>query len=134
MYWAEQRLGSNRIKGAYAYKTLLNQLGWMPLGTDFPVEYVSPFFTFYAAIARKDANGFPKGGFFNEQALSREEALKGITVWPAKAAFLENSHGSLEVGKRADFIWLNINLLQDSLIAIRNTNSSLTFLKGIRVN
>ncbi len=134
MYWAEQRLGSNRIKGAYAYKTLLNQLGWMPLGTDFPVEYVSPFFTFYAAIARKDANGFPEGGFFNEQALSREEALRGITIWPAKAAFLENSHGSLEIGKRADFIWLDKNLLLDSLNQIRNSQSGKTFIQGKLVN
>jgi predicted amidohydrolase YtcJ len=134
MYWAEQRLGSNRLKGAYAYKTLLNQLGWMPLGTDFPVEYVSPFFTFYAAISRKDANGFPEGGFFKEQALSREEALRGITIWPAKAAFLENSHGSLEIGKRADFIWLDKNLLLDSLNQIRNSQSDKTFIQGKLVN
>ncbi len=130
MYWAAQRLGSERVKYAYAYQTLLGQLGWLPLGTDFPVEYVSPFYTFYAAVARKDASGFPENGFFAEQALSRQEALQGITIWPAQAAFIEATHGSIEVGKRADFIWLPNNLLSDSLLGVRNISSVSTFILG----
>jgi predicted amidohydrolase YtcJ len=134
MYWAEQRLGSSRVKYAYAYQTLLQQLGWLPLGTDFPVEYVSPFYTYYAAVARKDANGFPADGFFLEQALTREEALRGITIWPAMAGFLESTHGSLAVGKRADFIWINQNLLKDSLSSIRNLKVPKTFIQGKAIN
>lgn len=134
MYWAEQRLGSSRVKYAYAYQTLLQQLGWLPLGTDFPVEYVSPFYTYYAAVARKDANGFPADGFFLEQALTREEALRGITIWPAIAGFLEDAHGSLAIGKRADFIWLNQNLLQDSLNSIRSLKVPRTFIQGKSIN
>ncbi|MFX5494452.1 amidohydrolase family protein, partial [Acinetobacter baumannii] len=59
MYWAESRLGKERMKGAYAFKQLLDQNGWIPLGTDFPVEDISPFKTFLAAVVRKDAKGFP---------------------------------------------------------------------------
>jgi predicted amidohydrolase YtcJ len=133
MYWAEQRLGLNRVKYAYAYKDLLKQLGWLPLGTDFPVEYVSPYYTFYAAVARKDANGFPANGFLAQQALSREEALRGITTWAAKSAFLEHSHGALQVGMRADFVCLSKNLLTDSLSDIRNLQANRIFILGDEV-
>ncbi|HSC36803.1 MAG TPA: amidohydrolase, partial [Chitinophagaceae bacterium] len=85
MYWAQDRLGSKRIRTAYAYKALLNQNGWIPLGTDFPVEDISPVNTFYAAVVRKDAKGLPAAGFEPENALSREEALRGMTIWPAKS-------------------------------------------------
>ena len=111
MYWASQRLGNERIQGAYAYKDLLNQNGWMPLGTDFPVEYISPFKTFYAAVARQDAKGFPADGFQMNNALSREETLRGMTIWAAKAAFEEKEKGSLEKGKAADFIMLDTDLM-----------------------
>lgn len=104
MYWAEERLGPDRMKGAYAYKTLLDQLGWIPNGSDFPVESINPLFGFYAAVARKDHSGFPAGGFLSSEALSREEALRAMTTWPAKAAFEENFKGSIEPGKLADFV------------------------------
>lgn len=77
------------MAGAYAYKTLLNQNGWLPLGTDFPVEYLNPQYTFYAAVSRRDANNYPANGFNSNEGLSCEEALKGITIWAAKANFEE---------------------------------------------
>lgn len=111
MYWAGDRLGQTRVKNAYAYQKLLQQNGWMPLGTDFPVEYISPFKTFYAAVARQDGNGYPKNGFQIENALTREQTLRGMTIWAAKAAFEETEKGSLEVGKAADFIILDTDLM-----------------------
>ncbi|HRP45098.1 MAG TPA: amidohydrolase family protein, partial [Ginsengibacter sp.] len=96
MYWAKDRLGPERIKYAYANKLLLQQNGWLALGTDFPVEDISPLKTFYAAVFRQDAEGFPEGGFEPENALSREEAIRGMTIWAAKAGFQEDEKGSLE--------------------------------------
>ncbi|RYG31316.1 MAG: amidohydrolase, partial [Chitinophagaceae bacterium] len=104
MYWAEERLGAKRVKGAYAFKDLLKQNGWIPLGTDFPVEDISTFKTFYAAVIRKDAKGWPASGYQPENALSREEALRGMTIWAAKSNFEEREKGSLEKNKFADFI------------------------------
>ena len=112
MYWAKDRIGDERLKGAYAYKRLLEQNGWLPLGTDFPVEDISPVKTFYAAVFRKDAKGFPAGGFQIENALTREQALRGITIWAAKADFLEKEVGSIEVGKKADFVIMDRDLMQ----------------------
>jgi len=112
MYWAEDRVGAERIKGAYAYKNLLAQNGWIPLGTDFPIENINPLYTFYAAVARKDLKDWPPEGFQIENALSREESLKGMTIWAAKAAFEENEKGSLEAGKMADFVVLSEDIMQ----------------------
>lgn len=112
MYWAEDRLGEERIKGAYAFKTLLDRAGILALGTDFPVEAVNPFYTFYAAVARKDLNNYPIGGFEAQEALSRENALKGMTIWAAYSNFEENEKGSIEVGKWADFVILNKDLIK----------------------
>ncbi|MBF8151341.1 amidohydrolase [Winogradskyella sp. F6397] len=111
MYWAEDRVGEERIKGAYAYKQLLDAYGKVALGTDFPVEQVSPFLTFYAAVARQDLEHYPEGGFQMENALSREEALKGMTIWAAYSNFEENEKGSIEVGKFADFIILDKDIM-----------------------
>lgn len=133
MYWAQERLGSDRIKGAYAYQTLLQQNGWIPLGTDFPVEQVSPFFTFFAAVARTDANNFPSGGFQINDALTREQALKGMTYWAAKAAFQENLMGTLTVGSAADFVVLPHSFLHDDLHKIRNQKAIFTFINGEQV-
>jgi predicted amidohydrolase YtcJ len=107
MYWAKQRLGAAREEEAYAYLDLLKQNGWLPLGTDFPVETIYPINTFYAAVVRKDAQGFPASGYQANNALSREQALKGMTIWAAKAAFEEKEKGSLEKGKYADFVILD---------------------------
>lgn len=133
MYWAEERLGTERIKTAYAYQQLLKQNAWMPLGTDFPVEAINPFKTFYAAVARMDEKGFPGGGFQRQNALNRKEALLGMTYWAAKAAFEENEKGSLEVGKAADFFIANTDIIECGVPAILQTKVSATFINGKKV-
>jgi predicted amidohydrolase YtcJ len=133
MYWAGDRLGAERVKTAYAYKDLLQQNGWLPLGTDFPVEDISPFKTFYAAVVRKDAKGFPAAGFQMENALSREEALRGMTIWAAKANFEENEKGSLEKGKWADFIILNQDLMKAAPEKLLATKVISTWIAGKNV-
>jgi predicted amidohydrolase YtcJ len=133
MYWAEERLGSERLKGAYAYKQLLQQNGWIPLGTDFPVEDISPFKTFLAAVVRKDAKGFPANGFQMENALTREETIRGMTIWAAKADFLENEVGSLEKNKKADFIILDKDLFKVADTEILNTKVVSTYSGGKKV-
>lgn len=133
MYWAGDRLGSERVKGAYAYIQLLQQNGWLPLGTDFPVEDISTFKTFYAAVVRKDAKGWPANGFQPENALTREEALRGMTIWAAKANFEEKEKGSLEKGKFADFVILDSDIMkevQEKLLSIKVLQ---TFLNGEKV-
>jgi predicted amidohydrolase YtcJ len=133
MYWAEERLGKERLKTAYAYKQLLLQNNWLPLGTDFPVEDISPFKTFLAAVIRKDAKGFPANGFQKENALTREEAIRGMTIWAAKAAFLDKETGSLEIGKKADFIVLSNNLMTIDETKILETKTIYTFIDGKKV-
>ncbi len=133
MAWAGERLGIDRIKGAYAYKQLLRQNGWLPLGTDFPVEDISPFKTFYAAVFRKNLQGSPENGFQTENALTREEALKGMTIWAAKACFLEKEVGSIEVGKSADFIIVDKDLLKANEADVLNTKVVATYVNGKKV-
>ena len=130
MYWAEDRLG-DRVKGAYAYKTLLNKAGTIALGTDFPVEDVSPFLTFYAAVARQDTSGYPKGGFQMEEALSREETLKGMTIWAAYSNFEEDEKGSIEPGKVADFVIYDKDMMTVPVSEIPTIRAEQTFVNGI---
>jgi len=130
MYWAEDRVGSTRIKGAYAYKTLLNKSKVIGLGTDFPVEKVNPFHTFYAAISRKDMNGYPENGFEFENALSREETLKGMTIWAAYLNFEENEKGSIEKGKLADFIVIDRDVMSVKIDETYKTKVLKTFVSG----
>lgn len=133
MYWAGDRLGESRIKNAYAYQKLFQQNGWMPLGTDFPVEYISPFKTFYAAVARQDVNAYPKNGFQMENALTRQQTLRGMTIWAAKAAFEEKEKGSIEIGKTADFIILDQDLMKCNSDKILKTKVERTYISGERV-
>ena len=131
MYWAEDRVGPDRIKGAYAYKDLLNKYGKIALGTDFPVEYVSTFYTFYAAVARQDLKQYPEGGFQMENALSREEALRGMTIWAAYSNFEEHEKGSIEAGKFADFIILNKDIMEVPVNEIPTMEVKATYVDGV---
>ncbi len=133
MYWAAERLGNARIKGAYAYQQLLQQNAWLPLGTDFPVEDISPFKTFYAAVVRQDSKGFPRDGFQKNNALTREQTLRGMTIWAAKADFLEKEIGSLEIGKNADFILLNKDIMKVNESELLNTTVHSTWINGKQV-
>lgn len=130
MYWAGDRLGSERVKGAYAFKQLLQQNGWIALGTDFPVEDILPIKTFYAAVVRKDPKGWPDSGFQKENALSREEALRGMTIWAARSNFEEHEKGSLEKGKLADFVILDRDLVNTAENELLKTVVLKTFLGG----
>lgn len=134
MYWAGDRLGEERLKnGSYAYRTLLNQLGWLPNGTDFPVEEIYPLFTFYSSVFRTDHNNLPEGGFLMDEALTREQALRSMTIWPAKASFEENEKGSLEPGKWADFVILDTNLMSASPQQVLNAKIESTWIAGEKV-
>ena len=129
MYWAYDRLGE-RIEGAYAFKDLLSSSKRIALGTDFPVERVNPFHTFYSSIERKDLSGYPANGFQIENALSREETLKGMTIWGAYFNFEENEKGSIEKGKSADFIIIDQNIMEIEATKIPNTKVLKTFVDG----
>lgn len=133
MYWAAERLGKERVKSAYAYKQLLQYSGVIALGTDFPVEDISPFKTFYAAVERKDDKGFPQQGFQKENALTREETLRGMSIWAAYANFEEKEKGSLEPGKFADFVVLDTDIMQCSATKILTTKVLQTFVNGTQV-
>ena len=133
MYWAETRIGKDRMKGAYAFKDLLNKYGSVALGTDFPVEKVSPFLTFSSAVTRQDTEGYPAGGFQMENALTREETLRGMTIWAAHSNFEENEKGSIEVGKFADFIILNQNIMEVDGSKLHETKVISTYVNGEKV-
>jgi hypothetical protein len=130
MYWVPDRLGDERSKTAYAYKELLAQNGMIANGTDFPVESINPMLSFYAAISRQDVSEFPDGGFQIENALTREEALKAMTIWAAFANFEEHEKGSLEPGKFADFVVLQDDLMTTKLAGIPDLKIRQTYLGG----
>tara|TARA_R110002020_G_scaffold143924_5_gene316765 strand:+ start:5054 stop:6685 length:1632 start_codon:yes stop_codon:yes gene_type:complete len=134
MYWAQDRVGPSRIKGAYAYKKLLDESGVIALGTDFPVEQVNPFYTFYAAVARKDLEHYPENGYQMKDALSREETLRGMTIWAAYSNFEEDEKGSIESGKFADFIIMDQDIMTVEEDEIPNLKVDQTFLDGKRVD
>lgn len=133
MYWAKDRLGNDRLRYAYAYKQLLRAASSLALGSDFPVEDINPLYQFHAAVARTDKNGKPEGGFQVESALTREEALMGLTRWAAYACFQDDRKGSIEKEKQADFIWLEKDIMKIPLPEIRNTKIRQTWVNGIRV-
>jgi predicted amidohydrolase YtcJ len=133
MYWAGDRLGAERMKGAYAFRQLLDQNGWIPLGTDFPVEDISPYKTFLAAVFRKDSKGFPADGFQMDNSLTREQTIRGMTIWGARAAMQEKQIGSLEAGKKADFILLSQDLMKVSETQVLSTKVLSTYIGGKQV-
>lgn len=133
MMWAENRVGEERLKGAYAYQTLLHQNGWLPNGTDFPVENIEPLFTFYSSVFRADHNEMPEGGWRIEEGLSREQTLRSMTIWAAKASFEENEKGSLEPGKYADFIILDTDLMIANPQQVLKAQVESTWVGGERV-
>ena len=130
MYWAEDRLGKKRLQGAYAYKLLLEKTGRIALGTDFPVENVSPIKTFFSAVFREDSNLYPEDGYLPDNKLSKIEALKGMTIWGAYSNFEERQKGSIEIGKAADFVILDRDLLDEPKKRILNAKIVATILDG----
>lgn len=133
MYWAGDRLGEPRIKTAYTFKDLLDQNGYVALGSDFPVENINPMYTFHAAVARQDAENWPEGGWQSENKLSREEALRGMTIWAAHSNFEEAEKGSIEVGKMADFVFTAKDMMRAPESELRNLKVTATYLNGKRV-
>lgn len=130
MAWVQSRIGFKRLSYAYAYKTLVAQNDWMPLGTDFPVEEINPLHTFCAAVFRMNKNGIPTNGFQIHEALSRKQALLGMTYWAAKSVFEEKVKGSLEVGKYADFVRMPTDLMQADVKEIYATKVTSTYVNG----
>jgi len=130
MYWLYERVGKKRANLAYAYKELLTRSKVIAFGTDFPVEDINPIMTFYSAVARKDIDGFPSDGFQMENSLNRADALYAMTIFGAHANFEENEKGSIEVGKSADFIILDNDLILSEENKIPFTNTVATFIDG----
>lgn len=132
MPWAGERLGAERIKTAYTFKDLYEQRGIIALGSDFPVEDINPLYGFHAAVARQDAQNKPQGGFQADQALTREIALRGMTIYAAIAGFEESLKGSLEVGKLADMVVLEDDIMTAPVQKLR-TVKVLTTISGGKV-
>ncbi len=130
MYWAEERLGGERVKGAYAWHSLIESGSIIPGGSDFPVESVNPLLGFYAAITRQDVKGWPAGGWYPVQRMTREEALKSFTIWAAYAAFEENIRGSIEPGKWADITVLSNDIMKCDVKEIPATKTAYTIIAG----
>jgi predicted amidohydrolase YtcJ len=130
MYWAERRLGESRAYGAYAWRSLLATGVVIPNGTDFPVEAVNPMRTFHSAVSREDEHDWPPGGWHPEQKMTREEALKSMTIWPAYAAFQDSVMGSLSAGKYADFVVLDRDIMRIPAEEILATQVVATYIGG----
>lgn len=130
MPWAEARLGPERLKGAYAWRRLLSLRVHVPNGSDFPVEDPNPLWGFYAAVSRQDHSGNPPGGWFPDQRMTREEALRSWTIEGAYAAFEEKSKGSLVPGKLADFVVLSDDIMRIPTAQILKTRVTITVVGG----
>jgi hypothetical protein len=133
MYWAGERLGPDRLAGAYAWRSLLDSGAHLAFGSDFPVEQANPMLGVYAAVTRRDLEGWPEGGWLPEQRVTREEAFRAFTLDAAWAAFMESDTGSLEVGKRADFIILDRDAMTVPEEEIPAVQVLQTFVDGQRV-
>jgi predicted amidohydrolase YtcJ len=134
MYWAGNRIGSNRLLGSYAWRSLLNTGVIIANGSDLPVEEVNPLISFHASIARQDENDWPAGGWHPEQKMTRDEALKSMTIWAAHAAFMEKEVGSLEPGKFADFVVVDQDVMQVPAELLLRTRVLATYLGGRAVH
>ncbi|HEY3219629.1 MAG TPA: amidohydrolase [Gemmatimonadales bacterium] len=130
MYWAPNRLGPARLGGAYAWRSLLNTGVVIPNGSDFPVEAVNPLISFHSFFTRQDADNFPPGGWMPEQRTTRQEALLSITLWPAYAGFMENESGSVTIGKYADFVVLDRDIMTVAPEEVLGTRVLMTVLGG----
>jgi predicted amidohydrolase YtcJ len=130
MYWIEERLGADRVPYAYAWRKLLDSDARLALGSDFPVEKVNPMLGIYASISRQDVEGWPPGGWYPQESLSRQEAVRGFTLDAAYSAFMEQDVGSLEAGKRADFIVLDKNIFETPVANIPAIKVLQTWLDG----
>ena len=130
MYWVEDRLGSERVKYAYPWRSLLDSGARMALGSDFPVEQVNPMLGIHAAVTRQDAKDWPDGGWYPNESLTREEAVRGFTMDAAYSGFMEKNVGSLESGKRADFIVLDKNIFEVDVSEIDSIRVLQTWLDG----
>ena len=130
MYWVEDRLGPERVLYAYAWRKLMDSGARLALGSDFPVEEVNPMLGIYAAITRQDVKGWPPGGWYPREVLSREEAVRGFTLDAAYSGFMEKSVGSLEAGKRADFVVLDKNIFETAVSDIPGIKVMQTWLDG----
>ena len=130
MYWAGRRLGVERLPGAYAWRALIDAGSIIPNGSDFPVEQVNPLISFHAAFSRQDAENWPPGGWYPEQRMTRDEALKSITIWPAFAAFQEKELGSLSPGKYADFVVLDQDIMRIPAELVLRTRVLSTWVGG----
>jgi hypothetical protein len=153
MYWAQARLGPDRILGAYAWRSLLDDGNIIVSGSDFPVEHPNPLIGFYAAVTRQDAEGIPRNaddvrerfqlsadgidkpkhfenGWYAEQKLTREEALRSFTIWAAHAEFAANQKGSIEEGKLADIVVLSADIMTVEPKEILTTAVEMTIVGG----
>ncbi|MES2800134.1 MAG: amidohydrolase [Bacteroidota bacterium] len=129
--WAEQRLGKQRMKGAYAYQTLLNNTGIIAIGTDYPIEPIDPFNSLYAATQRRNQSNQPMGGFYVNEAISLDDFMRGMTIWAALASFKEYETGTLEVGKEATIVIFNEPVQNNS--SYKANFAYTTIIKGRKV-
>lgn len=128
--FVETRIGKERCKGAYAWRWFIAAGLKIPTGSDFPVESNNPFYGIYASITRMDKDGNPNGGWYPDQKMNREEAIKGFTIWAAHASFQEESLGSIEIGKFADFTIIDRDILTIPPKEIRKTKTLYTIVNG----
>ena len=131
--WFIERLGLERARSAYSYKELLSQAGLVALGTDFPIESYKPLNTYYAAVFRRDMDGNPVSGVQPENALTRMEAIKGMTLWPALASFQEKNKGTIEINKLADLVILDRDILKVDEKYLTETKVASTYIRGKEV-
>ncbi|MEE9288367.1 MAG: amidohydrolase [Bacteroidota bacterium] len=130
MYWAVDRVGPDRIEGAYAWRSLLESGVIIPGGSDFPVENPNPLWGIYAAVTRQDHQGWPEGGWYPEERMTIEEAIRSFTVWAAFAAFEEEMKGSIESGKLADLVVLSNDIVTIDPDKILSTEVLRTMVGG----